>query len=97
MILVTKSIAFCVNENNQLITYYLHVCYLLRIQQYPVNITYNNDMIWRSIPPPLSDIIFCPEIFISKLYFQGMFYAHQNLPANCNSPNLTTRILNLKF
>ena len=26
----------------QLITYYLPVCYLLRIQQYPVNTTYNN-------------------------------------------------------
>ena len=24
-------------NNNELITYYLHVCYLLRIQQYPVN------------------------------------------------------------
>ena len=26
---------------NQLLTYYLPVCYLLRIQQYPVNTTYN--------------------------------------------------------
>ena len=46
MILVIKSIAFCVNRNarpnnNQLITYYLPVCYLLRIQQYPVKTTYN--------------------------------------------------------
>ena len=29
--------------NNQLITYFLHVCYLLRIQQYPVNTTYNTE------------------------------------------------------
>ena len=29
-------------NNNQLITYYLPVCYLLRIQQYSVNATYNN-------------------------------------------------------
>ena len=29
-------------SNNQLITYYLPVCYLLRMQQYPVNTTYNN-------------------------------------------------------
>ena len=29
-------------NNNQLITYYLPVCYLLRIQQYPVNTTYNS-------------------------------------------------------
>ena len=28
-------------NNNQLITYYLRVRYLLRIQQYPVNTTYN--------------------------------------------------------
>ena len=28
--------------NNQLITYYLPVCYSRRIQQYPVNTTYNN-------------------------------------------------------
>ena len=28
-------------NNNQLITYYLPVCYLLRIQQKPVNTTYN--------------------------------------------------------
>ena len=28
-------------NNNKLITYYLPVCYLLRIQQYPVNTTYN--------------------------------------------------------
>ena len=28
-------------NNNQLITYYLSVSYLLRIQQYPVNNTYN--------------------------------------------------------
>ena len=28
------------SNNNQLITYYLPVCYLLRIQQYPVNTTY---------------------------------------------------------
>ena len=27
--------------NNQLITYFLPVCYLLRIQQYPVNTTCN--------------------------------------------------------
>ena len=31
-------------NNNQLITYYLPVCYLLRIQQYPVNTTYNIKM-----------------------------------------------------
>ena len=36
----------CINRNarpnnNQLIIYYLHVHYLLRIQQYPVNNTYN--------------------------------------------------------
>ena len=36
----------CINRNarpnnNQLITYYLHVRYLLRMQQYPVNTTYN--------------------------------------------------------
>ena len=30
------------NLNNQLKTYYLPVCYLLRIQQYPVNTTYNS-------------------------------------------------------
>ena len=29
-------------NNNQLITYYQHVSYLLRIQQYPVNNTYNS-------------------------------------------------------
>ena len=29
-------------NNNQLITYYIPVCYLLGIQQYPVNTTYNN-------------------------------------------------------
>ena len=29
------------DDNNQLITYYLRVHYLLRIQQYPVNNTYN--------------------------------------------------------
>ena len=28
-------------DNNQLITYYLPVCYLLSIQHYPVNTTYN--------------------------------------------------------
>ena len=28
-------------NNNQLITYYLPVCYILRIQQYPVITTYN--------------------------------------------------------
>ena len=33
----------CVSYN-QLITYYLPVCYLLRIQQYPVNTTYNTLM-----------------------------------------------------
>ena len=38
----------CINRNarpnnNQLITYYLRVCYLLRIQKYPVNTTYNKD------------------------------------------------------
>ena len=33
--------------NNQLITYYLPVCYLLRIQQYLVNTTYNNGkLLW---------------------------------------------------
>ena len=31
-------------KNNQLITYYLCVCNLLRIQQYPVNTTYNSDV-----------------------------------------------------
>ena len=40
MILVIKSIAFCVYD--QLITYYLSVRYLLRIKQYPVNATYNS-------------------------------------------------------
>ena len=30
-------------NNNQLINYYLPVCYLLRIQQYPVNSSYNID------------------------------------------------------
>ena len=30
--------------NNQLITHYQCVCYLLRIQQYPVNNTYNTDL-----------------------------------------------------
>ena len=30
-------------NNNQLITYFIHVRYLLRIQQYPVNNTYNKD------------------------------------------------------
>ena len=29
-------------NNNQLKTYYLPVCYLLRILQYPVNTTYNS-------------------------------------------------------
>ena len=29
------------SKHNQLITYYLPVSYLLRIQQYPVNTTYN--------------------------------------------------------
>ena len=29
-------------NNNQLVTYYLPVCYLLRILQYPVNTTYNS-------------------------------------------------------
>ena len=33
-------------HTNQLITYYLPVCYLLRIQQYPVNTTYNNYLVW---------------------------------------------------
>ena len=33
-------------NNNQLITYFLPVCYLLRIQQYPVNTTYNK---WFSV------------------------------------------------
>ena len=28
--------------HNQLITYYLPVCYFLRIQQYPVNTSYNS-------------------------------------------------------
>ena len=28
-------------NNNQSITHYLPVCYFLRIQQYPVNTTYN--------------------------------------------------------
>ena len=31
-------------NNNQLITYYLLVCYFLRIQQYPVNTTYNTGL-----------------------------------------------------
>ena len=39
------------HNNNQLITYYLHVCYLLGIQKYPVNTTYNTS------PPSLHDII----------------------------------------
>ena len=34
-------------NNNQLITYYLPVCYLLRIQQYPVNTTYNKYLIFE--------------------------------------------------
>ena len=35
------------NNNNQLITYYLHVRYLLRIQQYPLNTTYNIENAWK--------------------------------------------------
>ena len=40
------SISLCINRNarpnnNQLITYYQRVSYLLRIQKYPVNNTYN--------------------------------------------------------
>ena len=31
-------------KSNQLITYYLPVCYLLRMQHYPVNTTYNKVM-----------------------------------------------------
>ena len=36
----------CINRNarpynNQSITYFLHFCYFLRIQQYPVNTAYN--------------------------------------------------------
>ena len=36
-------------KNNQLITYYLPMYYLLRIQQYPVNITYNYTQIHKVI------------------------------------------------
>ena len=33
-------------NNNQSITHYLPVCYFLRIQQYPVNTTYNIVNFW---------------------------------------------------
>ena len=41
MLLILYHFGTCLSNNNQLITYYLHVRYLLRIQQYPVNNTYN--------------------------------------------------------
>ena len=41
-------------NNNQLITYYLTVCYLLRIQQYPVNTTYNSK---TNLPPCIRSIL----------------------------------------
>ena len=36
-------------NNIQLITYHLPLCYLLRIQQYPVNTTYNKLIIYKFV------------------------------------------------
>ena len=38
--------------NNQLVTYFLPVCYLLRILQYPVNTTYNSGSYYYCIRGP---------------------------------------------
>ena len=38
---MNKTYYYIIIINNQLITDYLPVCYLLRIHQYPVNATYN--------------------------------------------------------
>ena len=46
-------------NNNQLITYYLLVCYLLRIQQYPVNTNYNNFIYikWKQLEKRLQTLV----------------------------------------
>ena len=43
---------------NQLITYHLPVCFLLRIQQYPVNTTYNKFKIDLSATPASTHLLY---------------------------------------
>ena len=45
LLMIQQDIYAIVPLNIQLKTYYLSVCYLIRIQQYPVNTTYNRSVV----------------------------------------------------
>ena len=51
-------------NNNQLITYYLPVCYFLRIQQYPVNTTYNS----KHFEYGFFSFTYWKHVFLSKVW-----------------------------
>ena len=72
-------------NNNQLITCYLHVCYLLWIWQYPVNTTYNTKKVTKQNPSKsiLLDLIKMALRCQMTIFWKDVFVWSNGRDKNC--------------